>query len=636
MTASTTTRSRFAAYLGPQSKPYIDSAALGEIRDIAILENQACARKVALAADIWDKCIHQNVLVGDVIHDAGNYAASEIAHVLGCSKTVANTYAEVGMDLRLRLPAVAAAFGAGELDLPRVRAIYRCTHNLTLEAATAVQREVLHAARRLSPGPLATEIWSIMFRIAPEEAAALRTELERHTNVTYTDKDVLSTLKADLTAADAAAAWQLINEMAATVCRRDPRNRGQKRAAAYVALLHQESSMACMCEPDEDNPCTADTSRPDRRTPLTVITVDLATLAGLLSNPAHLAGHGSIDADYARELAGNAHWQILLTEARDLAEKLGYGDDLESLTELDTDLATSSDNSDTGAGAKGTTDSGSKPNRNATQGDGTKVGGPRGNGQRGNGPKSSGHTVFHPLGRGRRRTGGSVPRPPRAPYFAQAQSAQSQSAQGQSPQGLRNTCIATPYRGTYTFVADFEAAIAADPTLGLALHPDGHGGLVVPPPGALVYRPTAALAELIRHRDRTCRHPGCDVPARQCDIDHIVPYFHRDPSTGGWTIDTNLHCLCRYHHSLKTMGLWTPVMLAGGAEFWISNAGTTAVTVPGTTHPADLSHLQKVHSKPRGAAIEQDWSTSRAAKPQPTPQPTPLMTSTPEDEPPPF
>jgi hypothetical protein len=587
MTTSSSTRSRFAAHLGPQSKPYIEAASLAEIRDVATLENQACARKVAVAAEIWDACIHQNVLVGDVIQDAGNYAASEIAHVLGCSKTVANTYAEIGMDLRLRLTDVAAAFEAGELDLPRVRAIYRCTHNLTQDATTAVQGEVLHAARRLSPGPLATEIWSIMYRIAPEQAAALRKDLERHTNVTYTDKDVLSTLKADLTAADAAAAWQLINEMAATVCRRDPRNKGQKRAAAYVALLQQESSMACMCEPDDDNPCTADTVRPDRRAPLTVITVDLATLAGLLSNPAHLAGHGPIDAEYARELADNAHWQILLTEARNLAEKVGYGEDLESLVNLDTDTDT-----DNGTGT-GTEDKGAESSADSG---------------------SRSQVVFHPLGRSRRRVGGSVPRPPK------------------SAQPPRSTCVATPYRGTYTFVAKLEAAITADPALGLALHPDGHGGLVLPPPGALVYRPTVALAERIRYRDRTCRHPGCDVPAQQCEIDHIVPYFHRDPESGGWTIDTNLHCLCRYHHSLKTMGLWTPVMLADGVEFWVSNVGTTAITVPGTTQLADLSHLPVVHRRPKGEAMQADTPSLEIVQPLPAPVPT----SAPDDDPPPF
>ncbi|KZF00649.1 MULTISPECIES: HNH endonuclease signature motif containing protein [unclassified Rhodococcus (in: high G+C Gram-positive bacteria)] len=617
MITSSSTRSRFAAYLGPQSKPYINGTVLGEIRDVAILENQACARKVALAAAIWDSCIHQNVLVGDVIQDAGNYAASEVARVLGCSKTVANTYAEVGMDLRLRLPTVAAAFEAGELDLPRVRAIYRCTHNLTQDAATAVQGEVLHAARRLSPGPLATEIWSIMYRIAPEQAAALRKDLERHTNVTYTDKDVLSTLKADLTAADAAAAWQLINEMAATVCRRDPRNKGQKRAAAYVALLQQESSMVCMCEPDDDNPCTADTVRPDRRAPLTMITVDLATLAGLLSNPAHLAGHGPIDAEYARELADNAHWQILLTEARELAEKLGYGEDLESLIDLDTDTDSGVGTDDKGAESRADSGGGSTNNSRSKNGQkkprGSKVGKSRNSRSKG----STSHLVFHPLGRGRRRVGGIVPRHLRAP---------------KSTQPPRNSCVATPYRGTYTFVAELEAAIASDPALGIARYPDGHGGLELPPPGALIYRPTVALAERIRYRDRTCRHPGCDVPAQQCEIDHIVPYFHRDPESGGWTIDTNLHCLCRYHHSLKTMGLWTPVMLADGVEFWVSNAGTSAVTVPGTTQLSDLSHLPAVYRRPKGHATQSDTSSLEIIQPLPAPVPT----SAPDDDPPPF
>ncbi|MDI9931772.1 DUF222 domain-containing protein [Rhodococcus sp. IEGM 1354] len=615
----TSTRSRFAAYLGPQSKPYIEAASLAEILDVAILENQACARKVSVAAAIWDSCIHQNVLVGDVVQDAGNYAASEIAHVLGCSKTVANSYAEIGMDLRLRLPAIAAAFGAGELDLPRVRAIYRCTHNLTQDAATAVEGEVLDAARRLSPGPLATEIWSIMYRIAPEEAAALRKDLERHTNVTYTDKDVLSTLKADLTAADAAAAWQLINEMAATVCRRDPRNKGQKRAAAYVALLHQESSMACLCDANDDHPCTADASRPDRRAPLTVITVDLATLAGLLSNPAHLAGHGTIDAEYARELAENSHWQLLLTEARNLADKLGHGDDLESMIDLD---STEDTNTDTGAGAgAGTdTDTGTDTENVAVDvidDDAVHAAPLR--------PTCTPHVVFHPLGRGRRRSS-AVPRPLRSP-----------AAAGTPP---RSSCIATPYRGAFTLVAKFEAAIACEPTLGVALHPDGHGGLVIPPPGALVYRPSGGLAERIRFRDRTCRHPGCDVPAQQCEIDHIVPYLHRDPMTGGWTIDTNLHCLCRYHHSLKTMGLWTPVMLTDGVEFWVSNAGTTAVTVPATTQLADCGHLPTVYRRPKGAGRQAVLSTSTSTSPRlrSTSTSVPLSTSasTPDDDVPPF
>jgi hypothetical protein len=36
---------------------------------------------------------------------------------------------------------------------------------------------------------------------------------------------------------------------------------------------------------------------------------------------------------------------------------------------------------------------------------------------------------------------------------------------------------------------------------------------------------TGALRRAIQVRDRRCQHPaGCDIPADQCDVDHIVPW----------------------------------------------------------------------------------------------------------------
>ncbi|MDI9898221.1 hypothetical protein QM797_26160, partial [Rhodococcus sp. IEGM 1381] len=88
-----------------------------------------------------------------------------------------------------------------------------------------------------------------------------------------------------------------------------------------MARMHGEPRLACLCHRPE---CPKkDAELTDRRVPLTMITVDIATLLGLLANPAYLAGHGSIDPDLARELARNSHWQVLLTEAVTLAEKLG-------------------------------------------------------------------------------------------------------------------------------------------------------------------------------------------------------------------------------------------------------------------------------------------------------------------------
>ncbi len=563
-------RSAFASYVGPQKKPVIDRARLQELSDIACLENQACARKVALAADIWDSCIHQTVQVGEHITDAGNYAASETAKVLGCSKTVADTLAEIGMDLRLRLPAVKAAFDAGELDLARVRAIYRTTNSFSLDAAQRAESEILLAARRLSPGPLATEITAVMQRIATEEAAQLRKDLERLLGVRYRDKDVIATIEADLDAGEAAACWQLINEMAATLCPRDPRTRGQRLAAAYSALLRGEKYLPCTCEVDDEHTCTANRDLPDRRKPLTNITVDLATLAGLADLPGFLAGHGLIDAEYARELAANGDWQLILTEASNLAEKLG----LTNADALD-------DSAQPQSRPPAQPDAQTQSRPLAQPGSQIERGG------------AGGHIVFNPLGRGRRRRGLRLP---------------------VAPADCSRGGVGGDYRGSYTLIAAMEEAIAADPTLANAQYPDGHGGHAEPPEGALRYRPGAALADCVRHRDRTCRHPGCDVPAASCELDHIVPFHHGDPRRGGWTVATNLHCLCRYHHMLKTMGAWTPTMLAGAVVHWASNSGTTAVTLPGSTvgvtDMSDGSLLSHIPRKRRPTGDGQSLDTA--------------------------
>ncbi|WP_394328645.1 HNH endonuclease signature motif containing protein, partial [Mycobacterium avium] len=95
-----------------------------------------------------------------------------------------------------------------------------------------------------------------------------------------------------------------------------------------------------------------------------------------------------------------------------------------------------------------------------------------------------------------------------------------------------------------------------------------------PEPG---YTPSARLADFIRCRDLTCRAPGCDRPAVDCDVDHTIPY-----AQGGPTHPSNLKCLCRGHHLLKTFWGWRDRQLPDGTVIWTLPDGDTYVTTPGS------------------------------------------------------
>jgi Domain of unknown function (DUF222)/HNH endonuclease len=55
----------------------------------------------------------------------------------------------------------------------------------------------------------------------------------------------------------------------------------------------------------------------------------------------------------------------------------------------------------------------------------------------------------------------------------------------------------------------------------------------------------APIRNLVRHRDRHCRFPGCRQPAAVCEVHHI-----RHTASGGHTSLANCVLLCRYHHQI--------------------------------------------------------------------------------------
>jgi Domain of unknown function (DUF222) len=118
--------------------------------------------------------------------------------------------------------------------------------------------------------------------------------------------------------------------------------------------------------------------------------------------------------------------------------------------------------------------------------------------------------------------------------------------------------------------AELVAELARDARLRPVIHPAD----AAPEPG---YVPSSKLADFVRARDLTCRAPGCDRPAVQCDIDHTVPY-----ADGGLTHASNLKCLCRFHHLLKTFWGWHDKQLRDGTVIWTLPGRQIYVTLPGS------------------------------------------------------
>ena len=120
-------------------------------------------------------------------------------------------------------------------------------------------------------------------------------------------------------------------------------------------------------------------------------------------------------------------------------------------------------------------------------------------------------------------------------------------------------------------------AVACRASRGATITRIVHPGQAPPEPR---YRPSKKLADFVRCRDLTCRFPGCKVPATNCDVDHTIPWPY------GPTAASNLKCLCRRHHLLKTFwggqSGWRETQLDDGTIVWTAPDGRTHATTPGS------------------------------------------------------
>ena len=174
---------------------------------------------------------------------------------------------------------------------------------------------------------------------------------------------------------------------------------------------------------------------------------------------------------------------------------------------------------------------------------------------------------------------GSDPQAPDPPPGAPPGRGPDSGAGAEGPPGCGPSTHRSPDSGPARCEAVLTMGGRSAPIPGVAARALAAGGtwrrLVIDPlSGAVLdvgrrrYRPPAALADLVRARDRACTHPGCEIPARRCDIDHLRPW-----ARGGTTSLDNLTVLCEAHHRLKHTPGWSLVRLDDGALLWRTPSG---------------------------------------------------------------
>ncbi len=572
------------------------ATALSSLADARRAENRCAAAVVRSVHDLTELRFATEMDVHHLGEDEADIALArrtvecEAAVALSLSRMMTRDLLTVGAQLAWRLPRVSAAFDEGDLDYPRARAIALTLEKASDTTVAALEESILSAALRMNTRALEENIWRAWFEHDAAEASAARkaTESEERCAEVKRGDDGTATLIAKMSTLEGAECNSVLEELIGTVCSRDPRTKKQLRGFALLALFHREDYILCTCGRAECPVRSTERVHKDRRPHLLQIMIDIKTLLGLTNEPATLGDGTVLDPEIARHIAGSAEWQILLTELLDAAHHATAATDRTAEARVESDDASPQHNTDGNDGNDGNDGDSDTDGPGDSGGPGVPSGpdvpsGPVPRVPSGGGA-SEGPRAVRLLRRGKIRSAAPLP------------SRESASANRTTSSKGRHRDI-----DLSKYIQCFLSASAQDSSLTRGVHPDGHGGFLEPPPGALTYRPSAELVALTRATHCTCTFPGCSVPSERCEIDHVVPFDHNDPIAGGWTVRSNLQPLCKYHHQAKTLKLWTAAVLAGDAIYWVSTSGLRHIT-PSTfgtvVVPATFRHTSKHRMRP--------------------------------------
>lgn len=102
--------------------------------------------------------------------------------------------------------------------------------------------------------------------------------------------------------------------------------------------------------------------------------------------------------------------------------------------------------------------------------------------------------------------------------------------------------------------------------------------------------PTAVRRALVA-KWQSCTTPGCTRRAETSEIDHLIPYDHENPGSGGLTTFRNTHPLCKAHHQAKTDRKYRVRMTGDGCVEYVFKHGVTTDVRP-ADQPINVEHAR--------------------------------------------
>ncbi|AZG48319.1 hypothetical protein D7316_04936 [Gordonia insulae] len=236
--------------------------------------------------------------------------AARIAITFGIGQGTAERLITEGLALRDRLPQVAQRLRDGRISAERVKSIIARTDLVDGHDCAAEVDADIAARLDLHQGAWSSErlrdmVDRIVYRHDPDAVRERRqTALDARGVHTQPLPDGMARYSATMSAENARLSDACVKALAETVCAHDARTAQQRRSDAAFALL---TGTAFECECDGQD-CTAVTPEQGAAPPtgsrvVVHVVVDESTLNGDADNAGHLAGHGVISGEHARDLA---------------------------------------------------------------------------------------------------------------------------------------------------------------------------------------------------------------------------------------------------------------------------------------------------------------------------------------------